>query len=299
MNEIKPFARQGHYTVFDNALIDELMPRLSFPAWKVLCVILRKTIGHSDRKGGRKQEDAISYSQLRAGSGIKHDLTVQRAIAELAAEGVIIVISRGRRKTTVYRINRDYTLPGQSSSSSEEASSSSSDEERAQSSSSGEDTKQSSKQTKRQGAPSSSFTEDFPEELDTAAFRELWEEWEKHLKDSGKKITPSTIGAQLRECAEHGADAASTLIQEAIAKGYKALYWERLEQKKSSDGDRRDALWARVEAYSESRITWADCDEPTQKMLRAMYPYGPEDAKRSTPEALRIRFFQTCKELGI
>ena len=53
-NTIRPFARQGHFTVFDNAVLDIVMPTLSGSEWKLLSFVIRKTIGW------QKNADALS-----------------------------------------------------------------------------------------------------------------------------------------------------------------------------------------------------------------------------------------------
>lgn len=99
MPTIRPFARQDNYTVFDNYVLDVVMPSLSPTAWKVLCLIVRKT------KGWGKEGDQLSYSQIREGTGISSDQTVNRALAALLERGYIVVIDRGEWEAAEYRLN--------------------------------------------------------------------------------------------------------------------------------------------------------------------------------------------------
>jgi phage replication O-like protein O len=103
-NLIKPFARQGHFTAVDNAVFDAIMPILSSSEWKVLCFIIRKTIGW------QKEMDSISYSQIKAGTGIKTATTIQKAIEGLMGRGII---QRGetpyQSDPYYYKLNKDYT----------------------------------------------------------------------------------------------------------------------------------------------------------------------------------------------
>ena len=59
--KIKPLARPG-WTMFNNYILDHIMPDLSPNAWKVLCVAIRRTIGWIDEstETGRKEQDAVS-----------------------------------------------------------------------------------------------------------------------------------------------------------------------------------------------------------------------------------------------
>jgi phage replication O-like protein O len=103
---IKPFADQGHYTEAHNLLFDYIMPRISANAFKVLCLILRRT------KGWGKASDAISYAQIKDGTGIKSDATISRAIGELLEMNCILnKANPTQRVTSRYALNRGYTIP--------------------------------------------------------------------------------------------------------------------------------------------------------------------------------------------
>lgn len=105
MTTIKPFTRQDGYTIFDNTILDYIMPSVSGNAWKVLCLIIRKT------RGWQKESDEISFSQIRDGSGIKTNHTVARAVDELEQAGYIIVTrGAGDWDTNTYALNLDYEL---------------------------------------------------------------------------------------------------------------------------------------------------------------------------------------------
>ena len=67
---------------------DVLMPRLSGSAWKVLCFIIRKTIGY------QKEFDKISYSQISTGTGLKSHETIRAALMELRGHASV---KQGRR----------------------------------------------------------------------------------------------------------------------------------------------------------------------------------------------------------
>lgn len=110
---LKPFAEQGHYTEIHDAVFDVVMPMCPPNAWKILCFVIRKT------KGWRKDQDALSYSQIREGCGISSDATVRKALAWLTNEeggGEQLLNATtekdlaGRQKTAAYSLNRDYVI---------------------------------------------------------------------------------------------------------------------------------------------------------------------------------------------
>lgn len=105
---IMPFKQDTGYTPFHNYIIDTIMPRLSPNAWKVLCLIIRKT------KGWHKDEDAISYSQIMNGAGIKSRSTVSAALEELTSNGYVLAVTHGRTANS-YRLNQEYRAPDVSS----------------------------------------------------------------------------------------------------------------------------------------------------------------------------------------
>lgn len=73
----QPFKECGNYIPVHRLCFDLIMPSLSPNAWKVLCLIVRKTDGWG------KHSDPISYSQLMAGTGIKGTATLRNALMEL------------------------------------------------------------------------------------------------------------------------------------------------------------------------------------------------------------------------
>lgn len=105
MKTVKPFARQGHYTAVDNAVLDEIMPMLSGNEWKVLSLIIRQTIGW------QKDIDGIAYSQFRDGTGIKSNTTIQKSINELIKLGIVEVGKTSNiNDPHFYRLNKEYQI---------------------------------------------------------------------------------------------------------------------------------------------------------------------------------------------
>lgn len=105
MTDYKPFAMQGHYTEFANIVLDEIMPKLKGGEWKILSFIIRKT------KGWHKDWDQISFSQIKKGTGLKHNQTVGRAIATLADLGLVLVSDPDNvLEANSYSLNPDFTI---------------------------------------------------------------------------------------------------------------------------------------------------------------------------------------------
>lgn len=75
------------------------MPRLTDTSWRVLCVVVRQTLGWKAAGGHRKVQDWLSHSQLKKRTG-RHSEAVSRAIQDLLNRGLIDVRDeRGRRLT--------------------------------------------------------------------------------------------------------------------------------------------------------------------------------------------------------
>ena len=77
-------------TPFPNELIDDAMPRLNDTQWRVLCVIVRQTLGWYDRQtGNRKIRDWLTQSQLKARTG-RNVQALAAAIDLLVKQGYIV-----------------------------------------------------------------------------------------------------------------------------------------------------------------------------------------------------------------
>lgn len=77
-------------TPFPNVLLDVFMPRLSDTSWRVLCVVVRQTLGWQVSNGLRKRDDWISHGQLKKRTGRQSE-AVSRAIQDLLERGLIDV----------------------------------------------------------------------------------------------------------------------------------------------------------------------------------------------------------------
>lgn len=77
-------------TPFPNPLLDHAMKFLGDTEWRVLCVVVRQTLGW------QKREDWLSHSQLKARTG-REGAAVSRAVECLVHRGLIVVTdSHGR-----------------------------------------------------------------------------------------------------------------------------------------------------------------------------------------------------------
>ncbi len=78
-------------TAFPNALVDEEMPHLSDTEWRILCVLVRQTLGWQEEGGGsRKVRDWLTNSQLKTRTG-RESAAVSRAIQSLLTKRLIVV----------------------------------------------------------------------------------------------------------------------------------------------------------------------------------------------------------------
>lgn len=72
--------------------IDQIMPALTDAEWRVLCVVIRQTLGWTEGEGSslRKERDWLSHRQLKARTGKSGD-AVSRAVESLVSHGLIVV----------------------------------------------------------------------------------------------------------------------------------------------------------------------------------------------------------------
>jgi hypothetical protein len=67
-------------------------------------------------------------------------------------------------------------------------------------------------------------TEDIPLPFESEAFGEAWEDWKKHRRELGKKLTTSTQVAQLKKLQTMGEAAAIACIRQSIENGWQGLF---------------------------------------------------------------------------
>lgn len=108
MSAIQPFIEQGHYTSVHDEIFDVVMPKCPPNAWKILCLVVRKT------RGWRKEQDTIAYSQIREGTGIRSDETISKSLKWLIKEN-LLEVDRGKdrdghQRVSKYSLNREYRI---------------------------------------------------------------------------------------------------------------------------------------------------------------------------------------------
>jgi len=94
--------REPNYTQIPNEFLDNIMPTLSGAENVVFLVIMRKTFGW------HKKKDKISYSQIREGSGISSNTTIQTALKKLQEKGLIFIVKE--KKGISYEVNITETV---------------------------------------------------------------------------------------------------------------------------------------------------------------------------------------------
>ena len=78
-------------TPFPNALLDEAMPALRDTEWRVLCVVVRATLGWRGRQAGkRRASDWLTRGQLRRRTGRQSE-ALSAAVDALVRRGLIEV----------------------------------------------------------------------------------------------------------------------------------------------------------------------------------------------------------------
>ena len=91
------------FTGFHNLLLDKVMPELSPNAWKVLCFIIRQTVGwHRNHK-------KLRYGRIMRGTGIKSRTTVSTALSELQGYGIVIQ-TKAPNEPADYSLNLEFEV---------------------------------------------------------------------------------------------------------------------------------------------------------------------------------------------
>lgn len=84
-------------TPFPNALIDDIMPHLKDTEWRLLCVIVRQTLGWQEQKTQRRKvRDWLTQSQFVKKTG-RDRAAISRALDSLVKSGYIEVRSEENR----------------------------------------------------------------------------------------------------------------------------------------------------------------------------------------------------------
>ena len=99
-------------TPFPNLLLDEAMPRLKDTEWRVLCVIVRQTLGWQvdERTKQRKEADWLTHSQLKRRTGRASE-ALSKAVDVLVRDGWIEVCDVQERPLTTAVLRRNCRGP--------------------------------------------------------------------------------------------------------------------------------------------------------------------------------------------
>jgi hypothetical protein len=95
------------WTQFPHVLLDDVMSRLRDTEWRLLCVIVRETIGRVDAEGMRQKRAWLSQQMLKKRTG-RESAAISRAIDVLCQSGLIEVRDALGRPLTSSRRRRNY-----------------------------------------------------------------------------------------------------------------------------------------------------------------------------------------------
>lgn len=110
-NELESFtgfySGKGQFTATPIQFFTEILPHETLAVIRVIAAIIRFTIGFEADHGGRVLEEHLSYSQLKAYTGIKSDSTLCTAIKRGSDQGYIVVEagSFNDKAKSLYRLN--------------------------------------------------------------------------------------------------------------------------------------------------------------------------------------------------
>lgn len=95
------------WSKFPHVLIDNVMSRLRDTEWRLLCIIVRETIGRIDAEGMRQKRAWLSQHMLKKRTG-RESAAISRAIDVLCLSGLIEVRDALGQPLTSSRRRRSY-----------------------------------------------------------------------------------------------------------------------------------------------------------------------------------------------
>lgn len=233
--------QKSNYTQIPNQILDK-MADFSDQEFKILLFLCRKTFGW------HKKRDRISYSQISEGTG-KCTNTIKKAISRLSQEfGFIIQTKYSNGYYYELNVSPDDiapgdTLPGQTVSRHDTLS--------GQTVSPGDTTKESIKKKNIKKGTSQEII--IPNSLNSPDFIAAWEAWEKYRREIKKKLTPSTMAAQIKQLLKYGSHGAVISIRQSIEKGWTGLF-EPKAGRQSTGQNLRDARSQAHDAIKRGEI---------------------------------------------
>jgi len=105
-SKVYPFRyiKSGPFVMVPTIVLDVLMKQLTSNEFRILILIIRKTIGF------QKETDRITYSQIQLATGIKSSATVSTALKGLVEMNLIIKTRESRRDIMRYSLNLDVEI---------------------------------------------------------------------------------------------------------------------------------------------------------------------------------------------
>ncbi|MBC7526463.1 MAG: hypothetical protein H7308_02840 [Chthonomonadaceae bacterium] len=94
------FAGNGNRTYIPNSFFDQVIPGESLAVVRVVGVILRNTIGYQNRYGFRRQQVAMSLSEIQKRTGIKSQTNICKALQYALQANYLIRIEEGHLDLT-------------------------------------------------------------------------------------------------------------------------------------------------------------------------------------------------------
>lgn len=224
MTSFHPFAEIDQYTTVHNTVIDKIMPQLTGAEFKILIAIIRLTVGwHRERA-------AISYTQFMKATGLSSSATVKRALKGLMESELIVIVNTEKWNSPfLYSLNRRYSIPlenevmeewGEETKEMDESTSKSEVMEEKCTSKSEVLLKKDPKRKKTKNPP----TPQIPEQLKTPQFCQSWEDWQCFRKESGSKLTPTTISRQFAKLKKYSPDIATAMLEQSMTNGWRGLF---------------------------------------------------------------------------
>ncbi len=118
----------------------------------------------------------------------------------------------------------------------------------------------------------------FPAVLNTPAFRSAWDQWVAHRTEIKKKLTPTSVGQQMKQLAAMGESRAITTIQYTIAKGWQGLVEPNETYQRNSTASHRPVTGA------QQRQTGIP-ERPRENLSRLIAGQRPANGVATPPPA--------------
>jgi len=102
----------GEYIIVKNAVFDYIMPTLSGDAWKVLCVVIRQTLGGTTDTVDPAAQNWVNMATLMQNSGIPERKVIDRALQECVYASYLVEHPENRKASQPqYALNLNFVMP--------------------------------------------------------------------------------------------------------------------------------------------------------------------------------------------